>query len=117
MQNKIFKSYEGINKIFETDNVRIPEDLLDIKLEMLDLKHKHKIKQEDEKIVRREERARMKEIQQKRDGEKLKDLDKDIKHHNNEIEKLTKYLNNTNLQVEKELYIEKIKELDESLKI
>ena len=31
---------------------------------MLDLKHKHKIKQEDEKIVRREERARMKEIQQ-----------------------------------------------------
>ena len=49
LQNKIFKSYEGINKIFETDNVRIPEDLLDIKLEMLDLKHKHKIKQEDEK--------------------------------------------------------------------
>lgn len=45
----------------------------------------------------------------KRDGEKLKDLDKDIKHHNNEIEKLTKYLNNTNLQVEKELYIEKLK--------
>ena len=49
MQNKIFKSFEGINKIFETDNVRIPEALLDIKLEMLDLKHKHKIKQEDEK--------------------------------------------------------------------
>lgn len=118
LQNKIFKSYEGINKIFETDNVRIPEDLLDIKLEMLDLKHKHKIKQEDEKIVRREERARMKEIQQaeKEMEKKLKDLDKDIKHHNNEIEKLTKYLNNTNLQVEKELYIEKIKELDESLK-
>lgn len=118
LQNKIFKSYEGINKIFETDNVRIPEDLLDIKLEMLDLKHKHKIKQEDEKIVRREERARMKEIQlaEKEMEKKLKDLDKDIKHHNNEIEKLTKYLNNTNLQVEKELYIEKIKELDESLK-
>ena len=118
MQNKIFKSFEGINKIFETDNVRIPEALLDIKLEMLDLKHKHKIKQEDEKIVRREERARMKEIQQaeKEMEKKLKDLDKDIKHHNNEIKKLTKYLNNTNLQVEKELYIEKIKELDESLK-
>lgn len=118
MQNKIFKSFEGINKIFETDNVRIPEALLDIKLEMLDLKHKLKIKQEDEKIVRREERARMKEIQQaeKEMEKKLKDLDKDIKHHNNEIKKLTKYLNNTNLQVEKELYIEKIKELDESLK-
>lgn len=118
LQNKIFKSYEGINKIFETDNVRIPEDLLDIKLEMLDLKHKYSIKQEDEKIIRREERARMKEIQQaeKEMEKKLKDLDKDIKHHNNEIKKLTKYLSNTNLQVEKELYIEKIKELDESLK-
>ncbi|WP_113584006.1 DUF4041 domain-containing protein [Staphylococcus aureus] len=117
MQNKIFKSYEGINKIFETDNVHIPEDLLDIKLEMLDLIHKYQIKLEDEKIVRREERARMKEIEQaeKEMEKKIKELDKDIRHHNNEIKKLTKYLNNTDLQVEKELYIEKIKELDNSL--
>lgn len=118
IQNKIFKSYEGINKIFETDNVQIPEDLLDIKLEILDLMHKYQIKLEDEKIVRREERARMKEIEQaeKEMEKKIKELDKDIRHHNNEIKKLTKYLNNTDLQVEKELYIEKIKELDNSLK-
>ncbi|EOH8560120.1 DUF4041 domain-containing protein [Staphylococcus aureus] len=118
MQNKIFKSYEGINKIFETDNVRIPETLLDIKLEMLDLMHKYQVKIEDEKIIRREERARLKEIEQaeKEMEKKLKELDKDIRHHNNEIKKLTMYLNNTNLQVEKELYIEKIRELDQSLK-
>ncbi|HAR5341468.1 TPA: DUF4041 domain-containing protein [Staphylococcus aureus] len=118
MQNKIFKSYEGINKIFETDNVRIPETLLDIKLEMLDLMHKYQVKIEDEKIIRREERARLKEIEQaeKEMEKKLKKLDKDIRHHNNEIKKLTMYLNNTDLQVEKELYIEKIRELDQSLK-
>ncbi|HDH6616339.1 TPA: DUF4041 domain-containing protein [Staphylococcus aureus] len=118
MQNKIFKSYEGINKIFETDNVRIPETLLDIKLEMLDLMHKYQVKIEDEKIIRREERARLKEIKQaeKEMEKKLKELDKDIRHHNNEIKKLTMYLNNTDLQVEKELYIEKIRELDQSLK-
>ncbi|EOR39041.1 TPA: DUF4041 domain-containing protein [Staphylococcus aureus] len=118
MQNKIFKSYEGINKIFETDNVRIPETLLDIKLEMLDLMHKYQVKIEDEKIIRREERARLKEIEQaeKEMEKKLKELDKDIRHHNNEIKKLTMYLNNTYLQVEKELYIEKIRELDQSLK-
>lgn len=118
MQNKIFKSYEGINKIFETDNVRIPETLLDIKLEMLDLIHKYQVKIEDEKIIRREERARLKEIEQaeKEMEKKLKELDKDIRHHNNEIKKLTMYLNNTDLQVEKELYIEKIRELDQSLK-
>ncbi|HDP1830297.1 TPA: DUF4041 domain-containing protein [Staphylococcus aureus] len=118
MQNKIFKSYEGINKIFETDNVRIPENLLDIKLEMLDLMHKYQVKIEDEKIIRREERARLKEIEQaeKEMEKKLKELDKDIRHHNNEIKKLTMYLNNTDLQVEKELYIEKIRELDQSLK-
>ncbi|NHM97936.1 DUF4041 domain-containing protein [Staphylococcus aureus] len=118
MQNKIFKSYEGINKIFETDNVRIPETLLDIKLEMLDLMHKYQVKIEDEKIIRREERARLKEIEQaeKEMEKKLKELDKDIRHHNNEIIKLTMYLNNTDLQVEKELYIEKIRELDQSLK-
>lgn len=118
MQNKIFKSYEGINKIFETDNVRIPETLLDIKLEMLDLMHKYQVKIEDEKIIRREERARLKEIEQaeKEMEKKLKELDKNIRHHNNEIKKLTMYLNNTDLQVEKELYIEKIRELDQSLK-
>ncbi|MCQ1409266.1 DUF4041 domain-containing protein [Staphylococcus aureus] len=118
MQNKIFKSYEGINKIFETDNVRIPETLLDIKLEMLDLMHKYQVKIEDEKIIRREERARLKEIEQaeKEMEKKLKELDKDIRHRNNEIKKLTMYLNNTDLQVEKELYIEKIRELDQSLK-
>ncbi|HDJ2152074.1 TPA: DUF4041 domain-containing protein [Staphylococcus aureus] len=118
MQNKIFKSYEGINKIFETDNVRTPETLLDIKLEMLDLMHKYQVKIEDEKIIRREERARLKEIEQaeKEMEKKLKELDKDIRHHNNEIKKLTMYLNNTDLQVEKELYIEKIRELDQSLK-
>ncbi|MFB2014538.1 DUF4041 domain-containing protein [Staphylococcus aureus] len=118
MQNKIFKSYEGINKIFETNNVRIPETLLDIKLEMLDLMHKYQVKIEDEKIIRREERARLKEIEQaeKEMEKKLKELDKDIRHHNNEIKKLTMYLNNTDLQVEKELYIEKIRELDQSLK-
>lgn len=118
MQNKIFKSYEGINKIFETDNVRIPETLLDIKLEMLDLMHKYQVKIEDEKIIRREERARLKEIEQaeKEMEKKLKELDKDIRHHNNEIKKLTMYLNNTDLQVGKELYIEKIRELDQSLK-
>lgn len=118
MQNKIFKSYEGINKIFETDNVRIPETLLDIKLEMLYLMHKYQVKIEDEKIIRREERARLKEIEQaeKEMEKKLKELDKDIRHHNNEIKKLTMYLNNTDLQVEKELYIEKIRELDQSLK-
>ncbi|HCD8557635.1 TPA: DUF4041 domain-containing protein, partial [Staphylococcus aureus] len=118
MQNKIFKSYEGINKIFETDNVRIPETLLDIKLEILDLMHKYQVKIEDEKIIRREERARLKEIEQaeKEMEKKLKELDKDIRHQNNEIKKLTMYLNNTDLQVEKELYIEKIRELDQSLK-
>lgn len=118
MQNKIFKSYEGINKIFETDNVHIPETLLDIKLEMLDLMHKYQIKIEDEKIIRREERARLKEIElaEKEMEKKLKELDKDIRNHNNEIKKLTMYLNNTDLQVEKELYIEKIRELDQSLK-
>ncbi|WP_251942737.1 DUF4041 domain-containing protein [Staphylococcus sp. Marseille-Q5304] len=117
MQNRIFKSFEGINKIFETDNVQIPTQLLDIKLEMLELVHKYQIKLEDEKIIRREERERIKEEEKaKKEMEKrLNELNKDIKHHNNEINKLTKYLNNTELQAEKELFIEKIKELEQSL--
>lgn len=113
-QNQIFTAYTSINKIFETDGVQIPEELLDIKLEKLSLLYKHAIKLEEEKEIRREEKERLKE--EKRVElelkNKLSEIDKDIKHHNNEIMKLTKYLSKTNTEVEQEIYIDKIKKLE-----
>ena len=54
-------AFESINKIFETDAVKISEEILDIKLEKLTLIYKYQIKLEDEQILRREERERIKE--------------------------------------------------------
>lgn len=115
---RLFSLYTQINKIFELDGVSIPKQLLDIKIERMTLMKDYALKLEDEKIIRREERERIKEEQvaKKEMQNKLKELDKDIRHHNNEISKLTKYLQKAQLDVEKELYIEKIRELEENIK-
>ena len=102
-QKQILTAFESINKIFETDAVKISEEILDIKLEKLTLIYKYQIKLEDEKILRREERERIKEENKvKKELEyKLNQIDKDIKHHNNELIKLNKYIAKTNSDVEK----------------
>ncbi|PIK00101.1 DUF4041 domain-containing protein, partial [Staphylococcus epidermidis] len=89
-QKQILTAFESINKIFETDSVKISEEILDIKLEKLTLIYKHQIKIEDEQILKREERERIKEENKvKKELEyKLNQIDKDIKHHNNELIKL-----------------------------
>ncbi|WP_240624173.1 DUF4041 domain-containing protein, partial [Staphylococcus rostri] len=99
---KIFNLYTSINKIFETDGVSLSENLLDIKLEKLSLIHKYQLKKEDEKEMRKEERARIQEENRvERELEKkLNQIDKDIKHHNNEINKLTKYLSKASSVIE-----------------
>ena len=61
MSKQILTAFESINKIFETDAVKISEEILDIKLEKLTLIYKYQIKLEDEQILRREERERIKE--------------------------------------------------------
>ncbi|MCG2067914.1 MAG: DUF4041 domain-containing protein [Staphylococcus epidermidis] len=116
-QKQILTAFESINKIFETDAVKISEEILDIKLEKLTLIYKHQIKIEDEQILKREERERIKEENKvKKELEyKLNQIDKDIKHHNNELIKLNKYITKANSDVEKEIYIEKIKQLENKL--
>ncbi|WP_381419138.1 DUF4041 domain-containing protein [Staphylococcus hyicus] len=118
VQNKLFKCYQTMNKLFETDGVHIPETVLDIKLKQLHLIHQYQLKLEEEREIRREEKARIQEEKKvERELEnKLKELEKDIKHHNNEISKLTKYLSKANADIEKELFVEKIKELEKHIK-
>lgn len=116
-QKQILTAFESINKIFETDAVKISEEILDIKLEKLTLIYKYQIKLEDEQILRREERERIKEENKvKKELEyKLNQIDKDIKHHNHELIKLNKYISKANNDVDKEIYTEKIKQLENKL--
>lgn len=118
LQNKLFQCYLTMNKLFETDGVHIPEAVLDIKLKQLHLIYQYQLKLENEKEIRKEEKTRIQEEKRvERELEsKIKELDKDIKHHNNEISKLTKYLSKANTDIEKELFIEKIKDLEKHIK-
>lgn len=117
IRNRLMKSYESINKLFHVDGVEISKDLLELKLQELAINHKLILKIEQEKEDRREEKERLIEEEKvRREIEQAKKkIDKEEHHFKNEISKLMKYLNSSTTDVEKNLYIEKIKELEENL--
>ena len=116
-RNKIQRSFEILNRIFETDGVALSYDFLDIKFEQLHLIYSYMLKSEEEKETQRaireklvEEQKVLKEIER----EKIK-LEKEEKQFKNEISKLMSYLKKSS-DIEKQLYIDKIKELEGRLK-
>lgn len=118
MRSKLTKSFETINKIFETDGLKLTPDLLDIKLEELNLVYTAEIKKEQEKEIQREIKEQMKEEERVRreiEKEKAK-IEKDQNQFSNELSKVMKYLQNTNNDVEKQLYVDKIRELEAKIK-
>ena len=117
-RNKIIRSYEMLNKIFSVDNVSINEKFLDIKLRKLMLLFSHAQKLEDEKEQQKaireqlvEEEKVCREIEQSK-----RKIEKEEQQFNNEISKLMSYLKKTDNDLEKELYISKIKDLEEKIK-
>ena len=114
-RNKIIKIYEMLNKIFSVDNVSINEKFLDIKLRKLMLLFSHAQKLEDEKEQQKAIREQLVEEEKvRREIEQSKrKIEKEEQQFNNEISKLMSYLKKTDNDLEKELYISKIKDLEE----
>lgn len=117
-RSKITKSYETLNKIFSVDGISLDASLLNIKLEELNLVYTTERKKEEEREIQRaikeqmiEEEKVRKEIEQ----QKAK-LEKDQSQCNNEINRLMKYLQKTTNDAEKEMYMDKIRELEEKIK-
>lgn len=77
-REKIKKAYNDINNLNETNNIKINKNLLDLKLEELDLNYEYQLKKYEEK----EEQRRIRE--QIREEEKLQ---KEIERKQKEIEK------------------------------
>lgn len=117
-RNKIIRSYEMLNKIFSVDNVSINEKFLDIKLRKLMLLFSHAQKLEDEKEQQKAIREQLVEEEKvRREIEQSKrKIEKEEQQFNNEISKLMSYLKKTDNDLEKELYISKIKDLEEKIK-
>jgi chromosome segregation ATPase len=116
-RNKITRSFETLNKLYVTDGISMKNNLLEYKLKELNLVYTYELKKEQERELQKaikeqmiEEEKVRKEIEQK----KAK-LEKDQNQCNNEIHKLMGYMQKSQDDVEKQLYIDKIKELEDKI--
>lgn len=117
MRNKISKSFESLNKIFSVDDIAMNNKLLEMKLEELNLSYTFALKREQEKEQQKAIKEQMIEEEKiRREIERQKQkIEKDQMQFNNEITKLMSYVQKTQSDVEKQLYIDKIKELESKL--
>ena len=117
-RNKITNTFSTLNRLFSIDNVQITKELLNIKLEKLDATYKYYYVLEQERELLKAKKEEMRE-QQRVEKELQTQKDKIIKEENqfrNEVAKLMKYLESSNTDIEKELYADKIKELEDKIK-
>lgn len=117
-RSKITSSFETLNKIFKIDGVQMNKKMLELKLEELNLVYTYELKKAEEKEQQRAIKERMieEELLRKEIEKQKKKIEKDQAQFNSEISKLMKYMQTTNSEAEKRLYIDKIKELEEKLK-
>ena len=116
--NKIVRSFEILNRIYKVDKVEITREYLQIKLEKLNLINERAIKIEQEKELQREIKEQMKEEEKVRREleQQKKKIEKEERQFGNEIKSLFKRLEKTKNDIEKELYADKIRELEEKVK-
>lgn len=115
---KIIRTFEIINNIFKIDGVQITKEYLEMKLEEFNLFYSYQQKKEEEKEEQKAIRQQMLEEEKvRREIEKEKSkIAKEEKQFQSEISRLMKYLQKSS-DIEKQLYIDKIKELEEKLKL
>jgi len=116
-RTKLMRSFDALNKIFKTDGVAISKTLLELKLKMLNAKYAYEYQKEQERLQQKAIREQMLEEEKVRreiEREKAK-IEKEETQFKNEISKLMAYMQKSS-DIEKQLYVDKIKELEEKLK-
>lgn len=119
MRGSLSKSFETINNIFSTDGLTLNKQLLEMRLKELNLVYSYQKKKEQEQEEQKAIRAQMLEEEKVRreiEREKAK-VAKEESQFKNEVDKLMKYLSKANDDIQKQLYIDKIKELEEKIKL
>ena len=118
MRNKISKCYESLNKIFMVNGIQLTPKVLEYKLSELNLVYTYELKKQQEKEQQKAIKEQMVEEEKvRREIEKQKaKLEKDQTQFSNEITKLMAYLQKSQNDIEKQLYVNKINELEEKLK-
>lgn len=119
VRNKLGKCFETLNKLFATAGVSLSPSLLEIKFEELNLIYAYRIKVEEEKEIRRQERAQILEerkVLREIEAAKLR-IEKEETQFKNEINRLTANVNISNDNIQIQTYNAKIKELEEKLSL
>jgi len=117
-RNKLQKSFDALNKIFSVDGVQISQKYFSMKLEEMSLVYAYMVKLEEEKEQKKAIREQMVEEEKVRreiEREKQK-IEKEENQFNNEVKKLMSYMQKSKDDVERQLYIDKIQELEDKLK-
>lgn len=119
VRGKISKSFTILNKLFAVDNVTLPEELLSIKLEEARLVYAFHERKEQEREQQQAIKAQMLEEEKVRreiENEKKK-IDKEERQFKAELDRMMKYLQKAVNDVERQIYVDKIKELEEKLNL
>ena len=118
MRNKITRSFESLNKIFAVDGIEMNKELLEMKLEELNLVYTYELKRQQELELQKEIKEQMREEEKvRREIERQKSkIEKDQAQCSKEMNKLMSYMQKTENDIEKQLYIDKIHELEEKIK-
>lgn len=115
---KLQRSYEALNKIFAIDGVQISQDYFALKLDELSMVYAYMLKLEEEKEQKKAIREQLLEEEKvRRDIEREKQkIEKEEAQFGNEVKKLMGYMQKASDEIEKQLYVDKIRELEDKLK-
>lgn len=116
-RNKLTRSFETINALYKNDGISMSKQLLDYKLKELNLTYTYAKKKEEEREIQKAIREQMIEEEKVRkeiERQKAK-IAKDQQQFQNEINRTMKYMQNSTNDAEKQLYIDKIRELQDKL--
>ena len=116
-RNKLYKSFTALNKLYELDFVQLSTEFYESKLKELTLNYSYiqqlENEREQQKAIR-EQLIEEEKVRKEIEKAKIK-IEKEENQFKNEISKLMSYLNKTTIDIEKQLYVDKIKELETKL--
>lgn len=118
-REKLIKTFNNLNNIFKTDNINLSDEFLNLKLKefnfLVEIAKKQQEEKENQKFIR-EQMVEEEKVRKEIEREKSK-IEKEEKQFTNEMSKMMIYLQKTNSEVEKQIYADKIKELEEKIKL
>lgn len=117
-RKRVQQSFETLNKLYSVDHIRLSKKLLELKLEQITLMYTYELKYQQEKDIQRAIKEQMLEEERERREieEQKKKIEKDLQQHLGEVNRMMKYMQKTQIDAEKQLYMDKIQELEEKIK-